>query len=301
MSLPENISDVAMSVIFISAFICIFYFLYAVKIEAEILHNQIDYVVKDLSDSMAILPKSYRTSLATKIKNFKKPNTEKADKKVADANKKIFDQVVLMVVIGFVIMFVIIFILSRMYKFDLLPLIKKNLVIVSAIGFTEYLFLEIFARNFISADPNFVKFTVLDKLDNMIKNQHSNQHSNQYTNTSQISEKINSKIFDRNSDIVQSIDDESVKTFLSDNLQLISSGSTKTGIEDSSVKKIINKVSEFGILGNSVSENKKYLQAVKIAYDNATSSDLYKKNQDNENIIVGNSDEFGVENYAPLA
>ena len=169
MPYSKDAADILMSILFISAFICIFYFTYALRVEHEILDSQIDYIVKDALDNLSLLPKEYTEKLKMKVRTITPPNMDAADNAVKEHNSKILKQVIVIILTGLIIGFLIIYFLAKKYKFGLYDMAKKNLVILVFIGLTEFAFLEIFARKYKSADPNFVKYTVIDKLYNDVK------------------------------------------------------------------------------------------------------------------------------------
>ena len=60
------------------------------------------------------------------------------------------------------------FILCIMYKHSFIKVLGLNLIIVTLVGLTEYVFLNFIPKNFIPIDTNFIRFTILTKLKSKI-------------------------------------------------------------------------------------------------------------------------------------
>lgn len=165
----QEIANIVMAVLFVSTFICIFYFLYAVKIEEEVVNTQVDLIMDELIDELAFAPESLKTELANYSKkiNTNKTNMQEADKKVEDANKVTFHNALKTISIGFVIGMALIYLASFYFNISMKEAFYKNLIMIIFIGLTEYVFLTRFGSKYMSADPNFVKYTVISRLQNI--------------------------------------------------------------------------------------------------------------------------------------
>jgi hypothetical protein len=161
---PKDITSIIINVLFVASFLSIFFFTYAVKIEEEIVIDQVDYLVKDFTSGLKLLPDETLIPIRNRIKSFEKPNMDVLDKKVEDSNKAIFKQAIMIVSITLAVGLIGAFIASRKWNFSMFDLIKENLIILLFVGLTEFIFLNVFGKNFISADPNSVKLALLNKL-----------------------------------------------------------------------------------------------------------------------------------------
>lgn len=162
---PKEISNIIMMVIFVATFLGIFYFTYVAKVEEQIVAEEVDYIVDDLtSDLQLLLSDKQKDQIRSAINKIPRPDLSASDKSVNDHNSQVFWSAIKILSVGFVIGMIGIYMASQYWKFDLLELIKNNLIILVFVGITEYAFLNFFAKNYISADPNFVKRTVLNKL-----------------------------------------------------------------------------------------------------------------------------------------
>ena len=55
-------------------------------------------------------------------------------------------------------------ILSVYYKLSFFELVRSSLFVLCFVGFTEYMFLTHIAQNYITVDPNYVKFQILSTM-----------------------------------------------------------------------------------------------------------------------------------------
>ena len=84
-----------------------------------------------------------------------------ADKQVADDNNKLLVKSGKLFGISFIILMVISFLISKVNNLDFFELLITNLLLLCAIAFTEYVFLNLVIFEWISADPNKVKSEVI--------------------------------------------------------------------------------------------------------------------------------------------
>lgn len=160
----EEIADIAINVLFVATFLGVFFFTVAAGIEGEVVKDQVKYLVNDFTSNLDMLPDQYLNILRNKLIQSEQPNLTEIDQKVQESNNDVFSTAMMLLTITLVIGLICVHIASRYYGFDMWHLLKRNLLILVFIGLTEYTFLMIFGRNYISADPNFVKLTLLNKL-----------------------------------------------------------------------------------------------------------------------------------------
>lgn len=161
---PKEIADIVISVLFVATFLTVFFFTFAVKIEGEIVKEQVDYIVKDLTDDLDLLPPDVTNFLRQQVKSGKRPDMKSADDAVQKSNDEIFWSTIKIVSAALGVGLVGVYVASRYWEFSMLDSLKRNLVILTFIGLTEYVFLMVFGRKYISADPNYVKLVALNKL-----------------------------------------------------------------------------------------------------------------------------------------
>ena len=160
----EEIIEIIVMIVFIASFLCAFYFLYVVDVEDQIVVSQVDYIVTDFMNDITILPDDKLDIIKNALKKYKKPDTSASDKEVQDNNDALYKNVIIMICVIFVICMILCFIVCRYYKIDFLSICGKNLIILVFVALTEYTFLNVYVRNYITADPSFVKLSILNKI-----------------------------------------------------------------------------------------------------------------------------------------
>ena len=84
-----------------------------------------------------------------------------ADKQVADDNHKLLVKSGKLFGTSFVILMVVAFIICQVYHLNFFDHLITNFLLLCAIAFTEYSFLNLVIFDWISADPNKVKGEVI--------------------------------------------------------------------------------------------------------------------------------------------
>lgn len=176
-------------VVFIFAFLTIFFFYYVVNIEKNEFQSQLNIIVDNIltQDTIkSIIPYGISNKLSpeqeaviisgiidTVIDKSIMDNT-KQGAEVIEANniirKKAF--VTLAIAVGSIILLTIVLLLLR-FCIPIIYEIKEALWVVFFVGLTEFAFLMVIARNYISADPNHVRRIIGKSIEDWItKNIH---------------------------------------------------------------------------------------------------------------------------------
>jgi len=161
-NLPEFGVNVAMSVALATTFVALFFFTYAKDVERKIVVKNVNYIVDDLAEGVVpFLPTELKKALYYKLDTINLPNMDAADKQVADDNHKLLVKSGKLFGTSFIILMVISFFISKAYHLDFFELLITNVLLLCAIAFTEYSFLNVVIFEWISADPNKVKSEVI--------------------------------------------------------------------------------------------------------------------------------------------
>jgi len=161
---PKEIINIIVNVLFVATFLGIFFFTYASKVEQQVVENQVDYLVSDFADDLKTLPSGYLAKIKNQLSNIKRPDLSAADAQVDTNNKAVLLSAIKVISIVFCLGMLGVFFAAKKWNLDLYEIIKRNLIILVFIGFTEFTFLTVFAKNFISVDPNYAKLTIINKL-----------------------------------------------------------------------------------------------------------------------------------------
>lgn len=170
---PKDIVSLAIQVTFVYTFLTIFFFVYVQKVEKEEFVSQMNLIVDTLfNDVKNDMPNLINTSYPVKQEDivvlvdgiiglFESKIAVDAQgtvKQVYEQNQNVKKSAFksLIKFISIVVIFATIVILIG-YCVPIKYQLKKALVVVIFVGLTELMFLQVVAKNYITADPNKVK------------------------------------------------------------------------------------------------------------------------------------------------
>jgi len=167
--------NVLIQVLCIFAFLTIFFFTYAKNIEGEVVQNQVNFLLDDLSGiHLGSLPENVKAMFKNQLNNLEinTPENENIGKQIEDSNNKIESMsyktlaIASAIVIGIVI---ISFILSKkgvnyFKNLDLSKIFKETFVILIAVGLTEFVFLTYLGSKHVAIDPHLLKAHLLNNI-----------------------------------------------------------------------------------------------------------------------------------------
>jgi len=148
-------------------FLTVFYYYYVLKIEHDVITNNINIMTNNLlNTTKPLLTTQLKNTIIKKLKN---PDMKYQDAQVIKSNNSIkTDSITKMTIICISSIFIG-YILSIYLKTNFYSIFKNNLIILVILGLTEYSFLHILPAKIISGDPNFIKYKILTNLKNKIK------------------------------------------------------------------------------------------------------------------------------------
>lgn len=166
-------------------FLTIFFFTIAQYFEKKIIEEQIDFVIDDfVGNSLKPVPKTTKNEIRKEInKAFDKSNSDlnKADESVKNENKKISKKAWTFVGILLSVIAVIVIIFGFIFRWDFYYikfLFTSSIVSLIFVGITETLFMFLIAQNYLSADPNKIKMSIIQTL---YKNRCNPCHNSSHT------------------------------------------------------------------------------------------------------------------------
>ena len=161
---PEFYCNLFLSITFISIFIAVFFFTYAAYVEKEIVVEQTTEIVNDFTDSVAVLfPDDDKIKTLINGLDFGDPTA--ANERVKRKNTELVRISIMYLSIGGSIGLCISIFLAVYFDLDWKDILLINCINLACIAATEFIFLTCIAKNFISFDPNFVKYVIVDHLD----------------------------------------------------------------------------------------------------------------------------------------
>lgn len=156
------ISTIITSVGMIMLFLGIFFFGYATSIEEEIVKINTDIVTTDLLN--VIEPLLDNSAKANIVVDLEYPDMSKEDEKVATINKDLVMTASTYLVIIFIASIIIGFILAYISGNNIWKILGMNIIILICVALTELTFLHLIPKKYISADTNFIRYTILMKI-----------------------------------------------------------------------------------------------------------------------------------------
>lgn len=165
---PYFYTHIILSVVFISCFICIFFFTYATTVERNIVVNQTQNLVDSFTGNISVLF-SDNESVKNFVQNMSVKTVNQDDERIKEKNQKILKEAAFVVGISAICLIILTIILIYLFKLNYKKLIITNLIVLLCIGIVEFSFLTFIAQNYISFDPNYVKYLLVENLER-IKN-----------------------------------------------------------------------------------------------------------------------------------
>uniref|UniRef100_A0A6C0H767 Uncharacterized protein n=1 Tax=viral metagenome TaxID=1070528 RepID=A0A6C0H767_9ZZZZ len=150
------ICDILLSIVFASIILILFFFIHVVPNEQNILYNNLNYLIDTTFKDLYIKDIINSNVLSNIIKNNKQylntNYTKQIDKAILDNNKKIINLAKIVLGSFIVGLLGITCILSYMYNINIKNIIIHNLYLSTSILIIDYIFFEIFVKNYISID-----------------------------------------------------------------------------------------------------------------------------------------------------
>ena len=161
----KHIAQIILNVILVATFITIFYFTYAKNIEEQILIKQINYITNTLLDDFALfIPKSKYQDMKIVLKNIKTPDLADEDAKVAANNEAVIKQTFTVLIPVVIVSLLVVVFMGYYFNFSLIDIMVQGLLTLIVVAIVEFVFLKYLGGNFYSADPNFVKYKIIDEI-----------------------------------------------------------------------------------------------------------------------------------------
>jgi hypothetical protein len=176
---PKDVIGMSIQIAFVFTFLTMFFFLYVQQVEKMEFISQmnliVDTLMKDVEDNITpiknnddflvvlngvidVLEKNIIKDSKSSVKNVEELNIGVK----TTAYKSLISFILVIVVIATCVL-LLGFCIPLQYQ------LKKAIIIVIAVGITELVFLQIIAKNYISADPNKVKRELSDAIRKWIK------------------------------------------------------------------------------------------------------------------------------------
>lgn len=170
---PDTIANVLLQVVLIAVLNVVIFFTYTTYIEETIVVTESRRIVDDLTvDIRLALPQDSIANIRNKILPYLiQPDLSEDDKKVKDANSKLILASIKLFITLFLSCLIVVVGMAIYFNFDLKKLFIHNVGILIAVAIVEIIFLTTIVKNYISIDSNFVKFRIIESLQEYLKRQ----------------------------------------------------------------------------------------------------------------------------------
>ena len=157
----KDIAQITLNITFISTIIAVLFFTYGKDVEKIIVQEQAKQIAYELTEDVKIFfPKTTREYIANSIQIPEEKTDDNIMLKNADLVSKSIKIFGTICGVGILITLLICF----FGNVNIFEVILESLVILAFAVFTEILFLNVIARNYKSADTNFVKLQILKSI-----------------------------------------------------------------------------------------------------------------------------------------
>jgi len=160
----KDVASIILHIIIIATFIIIFFFTYGSKLEGQVVKQQMEYIVDDLVGDIKVVSPEAAETLRKSLEQIPKPDLEEADRLAEENNSKLRKKAFIFIGIALVVGCGIVYGMSKYFDFALKDIIIANVISLIAVGLTYFLFSTFFIASYRSADPNFVKKSILKSL-----------------------------------------------------------------------------------------------------------------------------------------
>lgn len=157
----KKAAHIVLNVTIISTFIGVLFFTYGKKVEKQIVQDQSKYIAKTIANDVKLfIPLELKIKLKEQLKV---PDMSKEDAAVEKSNSELQKKAMIVLGVLFFIGITTTIIICIIGKLNLRVLLE-SVVILIFVALTEILFLNLVARNYKIADPNFVKKEFLEAI-----------------------------------------------------------------------------------------------------------------------------------------
>lgn len=162
---PNSIGKLSLSVALMSILLTIIFFTFGLYIEHERYQDQIDKLVKSITDEFNyLLPDELKKTLINLIKKDTKVKITNSDEKVDKENKKIKRNSIYFCILLLIIAIVINYYLyiNNPNVYDFTYILKYTIILLLFLVITEIIFTLLIIRRFRLVNKDFVKIEIVD-------------------------------------------------------------------------------------------------------------------------------------------
>jgi protein-S-isoprenylcysteine O-methyltransferase Ste14 len=164
----EDIVKILLSVIVISVFIGIFFFIYKIKVEKEIVTQQSAEIIKDFTQQFkTLLPSPVLRDVYNSIEpSLVAADLSELDEEVRASNEALVKKATRIIVIFVVIGLLLVALLCFIFRINPRDMIISTTITLLFVAIAEYIFVTYIVQNYSTIDSNFVRQKILNILAN---------------------------------------------------------------------------------------------------------------------------------------
>jgi hypothetical protein len=164
----DTVIIVILEIGLIATFISLFFFLYVVKVEDEIITEQVVSVTKRFFREFEYFSPDGAERLKEVIRDIDVSTLGSADDKIEENNKKLLNQAIIAVVILMVVSLALAT-ACYLWKGGNIPTILfSTFLALAVVAIVEFCFLEFIVRNYQTIDPNIIRRVIFEGLNKYI-------------------------------------------------------------------------------------------------------------------------------------
>jgi hypothetical protein len=147
-----------------SIFIALYFLTIGTMIEKRVINNEVESIIDEFVDSAKVIHPDLKSLLYDRVKDLKPINMEKEDESVRKQNSLLVTKALKIMAVIFAVGMTLTFGLLYIHKLSVKEFLLTNLASFLSVVFIYFIFSNYFASSYKSADPNFIKKTILESL-----------------------------------------------------------------------------------------------------------------------------------------
>ena len=154
----QTFANLFFQFILIITFITVFFFTYVKDVEKTIVDKQVNEAIASLKNEPLLINYNFKNL------NLQTPDLSSQDSSVEESNKIIEENAFKFLFILFGIGLFIIITITLVFKLSVKEMLMVTIPGLIVVGLTEFLFLNLFVKNYITLDPNMIKKGIIQGL-----------------------------------------------------------------------------------------------------------------------------------------
>lgn len=152
------------ALLFFTTFICLFFFVSGKSIDNSVVTDNVLFLVDDLANDQNVLSYKEKKILGEALSNVKLSDMTNEDKLINEHNKGLTGKILITLSILIAVILGSSYGLCYYYDLNFNTILLKNLYLLIGVAIIEILFILIIVKNYILADPNEIRYNIINQL-----------------------------------------------------------------------------------------------------------------------------------------